>query len=182
MGCTAWCRYDVYTWSILSNTLQELKADECIEDIFGGGDGWGSHLHRNHDQSSMPTPTQSREASRSHVRNGQGANSDDEGTSRSTSSSNLASLFSKKRVSPKVPSRPHLTPTTSSMNQSHIMGRRHTSELKPGAVSGRGSLEQQARKMEAATKHGKRRPLHNEIDEMNREDLKSWTIRSRAVS
>lgn len=24
----------------------ELKADECIEDIFSGGDGWGSHLGR----------------------------------------------------------------------------------------------------------------------------------------
>lgn len=71
------------------------------------------------------------------------------------------------------------------MSQTHLLVRRDTSDLKAGAVSGRGSLEQQARKMEAATKHGKRRPLHNEIDEMKnpyREDLRSWTIREKATS
>jgi len=51
-------------------------------------------------------------------------------------------------------------------------------------VSGRGSLEQQARKMGAIAKYGKRRLKNHEIDEMNnpyREDLRSWTVREQAI-
>ncbi|KAJ9630964.1 hypothetical protein H2203_001492, partial [Taxawa tesnikishii (nom. ined.)] len=133
----------------------ELRADKCIEDIFAGGDGWG-----------LTTDLRA-----------EGGSYSDDARSRNASATNLA------------------TPSSTNLNRSpkSKQGRLSTENArrddrawrkamdgwsrdgggglgKPGAVSGRSSLEQQARKMERDKSKGREsRPL-NEVDEFEVKD------------
>lgn len=155
--------------------LQELRADKCIEDIFAGGDGWGSHNRSSSGGVQFPDrPTGDDSGSYS-----------DDARSRNASATNLA------------------TPSSTNLNRSpkSKQGRLSTENArrddrawrkamdgwsrdgggglgKPGAVSGRSSLEQQARKMERDKSKGREsRPL-NEVDEFEvKDDLRSWRVR-----
>ncbi|KAF2223863.1 N-terminal C2 in EEIG1 and EHBP1 proteins-domain-containing protein [Elsinoe ampelina] len=157
----------------------EPRADECIEDIFAGGDGWGSRTPKN-DSSRAVTPTQSR----MNIRD----DSDDEhgGLSRDSSTSNLSSVFGRHRHK-WSPSKHHSRKAASpSIFGSRDLKERHSaSMLKPAGVSGRTSLEQQVRKMERAGGVNlgakKRRHEIDEFDNPYKEDLRSWRIRGNVV-
>ena len=157
----------------------ELKADECIEDIFAGGDGWGSHLHHTGHHSSTPTPAQSS----LNVQHDYYRHSDDDSGSRSTSSTNLAAKFGrgKAKGSPK-----HKGNTTPHVNYAQDDRSKLTegTGLRHMAVSGRTSLAQQAKKMVKMNKE-RSEPQGNEIHEFDnpyREDLRSWKIRDTSIT
>ncbi|KAG8631342.1 hypothetical protein KVT40_000482 [Elsinoe batatas] len=157
----------------------EPRADECIEDIFAGGDGWGSRTPKN-DSSRAVTPTQSR----MNIRD----DSDDEhgGLSRDSSTSNLSSVFGRHRHKWSLSKHHSRKAASPSMFGSRDLKERHSaSMLKPAGVSGRTSLEQQVRKMERAggVNLGAKKGRH-EIDEFDnpyKEDLRSWRIRGNVV-
>ncbi|KAK4973268.1 hypothetical protein LTR66_011208 [Elasticomyces elasticus] len=167
----------------------ELKADECIEDIFAGGDGWGS-------------PDINFDAGRAKPAQAHHAVGDDSGSYSSSPRSTHPSAStpaSKKHHTAKSISRlDHVraenrdsgnnfgdnnkgSGTRGFAGYSSGRHRRNASEtrvgLGDGGVKGRGSLEQQARKVEMEERHGsKMRPM-NEVDELDaREDLRSWRI------
>lgn len=148
---------------------QELRADECIEDIFAGGDGWGSHKHG----SKQPNTT-TRRAHTPH----KGQSSDDEHKYRhsSTRTTGTASRngFRSHHQKPSL------------MHSSHNPGRRgdqfHRQFVGDShhGVTGRTSINQQVRDMKRSSKHGKRPLWNHEVDEFDnpwRQDLSSWTIR-----
>ncbi|PSK34071.1 hypothetical protein B9Z65_8397 [Elsinoe australis] len=155
----------------------EPRADECIEDIFAGGDGWGQRTPKN-EHSRAATPTQSR----LNVKD----DSDDEsgGLSRDSSASNLSSIFGRGNKNKWSPSKNAARKTPVSQHgfgEGGVRDKPSMSMLKPGSVSGRTSLEQQARKMEKAggRDFGMKKGRH-EIDEFDnpyKEDLRSWKIR-----
>ena len=109
--------------------------------------------------------------------------SDDDAGSRSTSSTNLASMFGRKgRSSPKH--KGNAIPPSNPAQEEQRPKKAERPETKHMAVSGRTSLEQQARKMGRTSK---REPIlrKNEVDEFNnpyREDLRSWKIRDINVT
>lgn len=130
----------------------ELKADECIEDIFAGGDGWGDrekpysyqHQHQHqHQQRQQPVRfaagDSSSSVSESEARHMRGSNS-------------------------------------STHRKSHETLRPGDAHAKAAGVRSRGSLglEQQASQMKAEAARARHRP-HHEVDEFDlREDLCSW--------
>ena len=156
------------------------RADDCIEDIFSGGDGWGGS-RSNNGTSRATTPTQSR------INLGLRDDSDEDHMSRDSSVTNLSGVFSSGRKSKwGSPSRK----VPSSRNSPGNFGRHDLREklssgaLKSGGVAGRASLEQSVRKMErAGGTLGNGGPRPYEIDEFNnpyKEDLRSWRIRGAA--
>ncbi|KAF2152016.1 hypothetical protein K461DRAFT_227020, partial [Myriangium duriaei CBS 260.36] len=132
----------------------EPRADDCIEDIFAGGDGWGgarnnNSSNNNNGNSRATTPTQSR------INLGLHDDSDEDNMSRNSSVTNISSV---EKLS--------------------------SGALKSGGVTGRTSLEQSVKRMERAggirVNDGSR---GHEIDEFNnpfKEDLRSWRVRSAA--
>ncbi len=125
----------------------ELRADECIENIFAGGDGWGIEHHNHHDASS------SAKHGADHNRLAAG-DADVKGWHRHKHnwSRDASTSKSKKRYGSLDEGRPS------------------------GSTGGRASLEHHANnlKAEAAT-HQNQSPL--EVDEFElREDLRSWRI------
>ncbi|KAL8673929.1 MAG: hypothetical protein Q9168_001676 [Polycauliona sp. 1 TL-2023] len=127
----------------------ELPADECIEDLFAGGDGWGKVLRKGKkvkEPSGGSTDGEESDADRrtlkAHQRNPSGAHS----------------------KYPSHKSRAHLRTTSGSNNHSS------------GGVSGRASIEQQ---IQSSSADSTARPFRrtDEIDEFTaREDLRSWEI------
>lgn len=130
----------------------ELPADECIENIFAGGDGWGKQ--KTGDQSQGSTGK----------RGGDGANGDDsDGDFRATQGHRRNSSGFGRR--------------TNAKQRSHgrTGSKDHDSNRSTGGVNGRGSSEQQTNSSSAEEKRTYRR-MH-EIDEFDaREDLRSWEI------
>ncbi|KAI9702220.1 MAG: hypothetical protein M1820_006302 [Bogoriella megaspora] len=136
----------------------ELKADECIEDIFAGGDGWGGS------DATSPRGTHRRDQLAI------GAESDDD---HSEGRHQRLPHGSHKRGASRQNVRNGVEST--SMKSSHIS---HKSIGRADGVSGRTSLEQQASNMKA-TAERERRKRSSEADELDlREDLRSWTISS----
>ncbi|KAF1829021.1 hypothetical protein BDW02DRAFT_190971 [Decorospora gaudefroyi] len=123
----------------------ELKADECIEDIFAGGDGWGD---REKPYAQQPRANLLRFV----TGDSSGSVSESEPRHMRGSSSNSSTHRKSHETL-----RPGDTKTKHSPN-----------------VRGRGSLEQQASKMKAEAARSRHRP-HHEVDEFDlREDLCSW--------
>lgn len=149
----------------------ELKADDCIEDIFSGGDGWGSHLHASSEENRLYAD---------------GELVDDK-MSRNTSATNLT-VNHDHNPSSKSPK--------TSLGHSHRHSRGNSIDIKKkrgggdwsshgggglgkqGIFGGRTSLYQQARRVEMDRfRHSKEKA--NEVDEFNnayREDLRAWKI------
>ena len=129
----------------------ELPADQCIEDIFAGGDGWGRQEQSGQTPSLRPsdesTEERDSEGDRTTVRR-QGNTSSDYGS--------------------RLGTKPRHTPSNS---QDH--GRRGAN-----GVSGRLSIEHQVQSgASESIKHGFERA--HEVDEFSiREDLRSWEISS----
>lgn len=137
----------------------ELRADESIEDIFAGGDGWGdrdkAYEYKVRDQyiygddSGSLSDSDSRPRSR-HTRNGSGG--------------------PRKGIDLRHQSQETL------VDKGHH--RHHHRRASSGGVRGRGSLEQQANQMKAQVDRTRQKPSH-EVDEfVAREDLRSWTLPS----
>lgn len=123
----------------------ELKADECIEDIFAGGDGWG-------DRAKPYSPQ------RSNIRFATQA------TGTGDSSTSASSDERHARESRRMMSKSHDTLRPGSAYSGSP--KQH--------VRGRGSLEQQAHHMKAEAERQRHRP-HYEVDEFElRQDLCSW--------
>ncbi|KAF1816351.1 hypothetical protein P152DRAFT_505025 [Eremomyces bilateralis CBS 781.70] len=132
----------------------ELSADKCIEDIFAGGDGWGDR-----DLSFDP--------------NGAGnGNVEDSG---SLSGSERNTLHpSRRNYSGAFSSRPNSK--DGSLETLKDLDKHEVPLTAGEGIRGRGSLEQQAQNMKAASERG-RRPHNTEMDEFDaREDLRSWQI------
>ncbi|KAK7547143.1 N-terminal C2 in EEIG1 and EHBP1 proteins-domain-containing protein [Phyllosticta citricarpa] len=129
----------------------ELRADECIEDIFSGGDGWGKEAQP---ESRDRLSTEGGET---------GSLGDGRSWHRSTPSqtSNKSQDVSKK------------------MRAGLVHERGLSLGRSTAAVRGRASLEQQAHQMKANSQTPKGRSTH-EVDELDvREDLRSWAIPTR---
>ena len=124
----------------------ELKADECIEDIFAGGDGWGNK------EKAYDTPQDSMKL----------AGGDSSG---SMSESEPLPIHRSKRRGADGLRKSHETLRPGDIGHSGT-----------GGVRGRGSLEQQAHQMKAEAERRRIKPPHevNEFDV--REDLRSWRL------
>lgn len=142
----------------------ELRADECIEDIFAGGDGWGgrpsypAHLSQNRDRTSEGDKhghsDRQSHLKPPHFRHGSN------GGARSASSH--ASQESTPRARASQDSTRYTPPVGS-------------------AVGGRSSLEQHANSLKADADARQERNT-DEVDEFDlRDDLRSWTISQQAV-
>jgi hypothetical protein len=136
----------------------ELKADECIEDIFAGGDGWGGKDH-----STPHSPRRDQLAI--------GEESDDQ---RGAGDSHLSSLSNSRNMTSKTGK--GVADSVKSLRHSHHS--RHRSAGKADGVSGRGSIEQQANHLKAEAERNKGKSSY-EVDELElREDMRSWNITS----
>ncbi|KAK8221335.1 N-terminal C2 in EEIG1 and EHBP1 proteins-domain-containing protein [Phyllosticta capitalensis] len=130
----------------------ELRADECIEDIFSGGDGWGER--------------ESLSSSRDHL-TAEGGDTGSLGDSRSWHRSNPSQGSNKSQDAPKK------VRAALGHERGLSLGR------STAAVRGRASLEQQAHQMKADSHAAKSRPTR-EVDELDvRDDLRSWAIPTR---
>lgn len=157
----------------------ELKADECIEDIFAGGDGWGSHISNGGSRTATATPVQGGSGgddSGSHT---------DESKRRNASNTNLSAPGTVKSRKP-VKAKPNLYYPSGSGGDGTRKGGLEGKEViregygKPGSVLGRGSLAQQAKKIGMSKSSSKRQPV-GEVDEFEiKDDLRSWRIREAA--
>ncbi|CAD0108833.1 unnamed protein product [Aureobasidium uvarum] len=153
-------------------TKAELRADDCIKDIFAGGDGWGSHL--DHVQHTL------------HVNP-----SSDEDKSRSANLTPTDNFTRSPRSKSPLPG--HQRNISKESVQSNrrkgfdgwAKDTSSTSNLsKHGTFGGRSSLHQQAMKFELESAKRKPKPANNEIDEFDnpwREDLRSWKIGRSAM-
>lgn len=130
----------------------ELKADECIEDIFAGGDGWG-------DRAKPYSPQRGgiRFTTASTATTGDSSTSAS-GDERHTQRSRRMTSKSQDTLRP----------------GSAYSGSGSGSGSPKHHVRGRGSLEQQAHHMKAEAERKRHRP-HHEVDEFDlRQDLCSW--------
>ena len=141
---------DMYRRTLAASWLAqagELPADQCIENIFAGGDGWAA----NHDPGVNASPRLG------------GSTEEDE------SDGDSRTLRGHKRNTSGTGSRGTIKPTHQGRNSS-----KGESE-NPGAVSGRGSIADHIHSGSGAKNHTHRR-MH-EVDEFtSREDLRSWQI------
>ena len=127
----------------------ELPADECIEDIFAGGDGWGKALRKN-----KKTTKPDRGST-------DGEESDADRTTLKAHRRNTSNGH------PKYPS---------NKSNGHLRTSSRSNNNSDGGVSGRASIEQQ---MNSSSTDTTARPWRRagEIDELTaREDLRSWEI------
>ncbi|KAL1302049.1 hypothetical protein AAFC00_002494 [Neodothiora populina] len=154
----------------------ELKADDCIEDIFSGGDGWGSHLHDKDKQAH--------------------ASAEDADDQTSTHSAHLAPDDHQRHPRSKSPTR-----SSTNSHQRHHSYHKSTDSKhstsgygggdwstphagglgKHGIFSGRTSLHQQARRVELENmmKNKNKTKSSNEVDEFDnpyRDDLRGWRV------
>lgn len=125
----------------------ELKADECIEDIFAGGDGWG-------DRAKPYSPQRG------------GIRFTTASTTATGDSSASASGDERHTQGRRMMSKSQDTLRPGSAYSGSGSPKQH--------VRGRGSLEQQAHHMKAEAERKRHRPNH-EVDEFDlRQDLCSW--------
>ena len=129
----------------------ELPADQCIENIFAGGDGWGNPRSGDH----LQVPTSKRN----------GDSTEDDGSERD-SRARRGHRRNTSSFSCSMKQRGHGRKASKGDHSSVI----------PDGVDGRGSIKQQANSSSAEEKtRGYRRV--QEIDEFEaREDLRSWEI------
>jgi hypothetical protein len=125
----------------------ELKADECIEDIFAGGDGWGDK-----EKPYASTPNHHRTAKYS-TADSSGSVSESEPLSRTVRGLSGSHRKSQETIRPG-----------------------DVGAGSPRGVHGRSSLEQQAHHLKAEVERKQLRQGH-EVDEFEvREDLRSWRL------
>ena len=127
----------------------ELPADKCIEDIFAGGDGWGSQADNDHTPHLRPS---------------------DDSTEDRESDVDRRTVRRQDNKSSRYGSRLETTPRHSPKNSNdHSIQGAH-------GVSGRASIEQQVHSNTAQSK-ARNFKRSNEINEFSaREDLRSWHI------
>ncbi|THV84132.1 hypothetical protein D6D02_03966 [Aureobasidium pullulans] len=147
----------------------ELRADDCIKDIFAGGDGWGSHLdHVQHTRHLNPSSDEDKSRSAN-------LTPTDNFTRSPRSKSPL--LGHQRNVSKEsVQSDRRKGFDGWAKDASSAMG---GNLGKQGAFGGRSSLHQQAMKFELESAKRKPKAGQGEIDEFDnpwREDLRSWKI------
>lgn len=200
---------DMYRRSLAASWFSqpgELAADQCIEDIFAGGDGWGD---RQLPYDSITPQTSSPFKSRMGTPGDSGSPSEDEKSShfsrrwnrhhrRQSSGGSLTQSAEKHRSRwrsretlrklppPTLISSPephHISDSgvNGGTAAPHIFNPKylehpHNEASTVGPVSGRASLEQQANAMEAEVEKAKKKAAH-EVDELQiREDLRSWRL------
>ncbi|KAG9582652.1 hypothetical protein KCU86_g15482, partial [Aureobasidium melanogenum] len=145
----------------------ELRADDCIKDIFAGGDGWGSHLdHVQHNHHLNP-------------------NSDED---KSRSANLTPTEHSSKSPRSKSPRHGHHRNVSKESVQSDRRkgfdgwSKDNSSNgnlSKHGTFGGRSSLHQQAMKLEQESAKRKQKLGQHEVDEFDnlwREDMVSWKV------
>jgi len=175
MGCTTWGRLILsqvlFTFSQVLTVNQELRADECVEDIFAGGDGWGSRLH----QSKNPT-LRPRGSNISHDEDIMDDDHDYRNRSgrHSTDSSPRKGLFRSHHNKP--------NPSQSRMDNSRRGDsfHRHFVRDSQHGSNGQTHIDHQSHGPKKVSKHGKRPLLNHEVDEFSnpwRDDLSSWKVR-----
>ena len=136
----------------------ELPADECIENIFAGGDGWRLGEQKSGSLLALPTVKRVEDSTE---------DGESEGESRRTSghmrrfSGYRHGAAEKHKGHVRTSSKPEETLTTAD------------------AVSGRASIEQQVHLSQSEKKRKSHRRMH-EVDESEaREDMRSWEISAR---
>lgn len=151
----------------------ELKADDCVEDIFAGGDGWGSHLHN------KGAVKNDEEDDQSHVDHSHLAPMD----GRSPRSKSPRRLFGHGHHN-----RHHSNNKSMESKKGGGFGDWTTPSTgglgKHGIFAGRSSLHQQARRVQEENLRMKKKKA-NEVDEFDntyREDLRGWRINVDALA
>lgn len=150
----------------------ELKADECIEDIFAGGDGWGDR-HKPYPSAML----QVEKPMAGRMADGMGARED---SSRSSDSS-PGPFHRKDKHHVRVASGESLFHrTTDNRPRSNGQGAVKKGDVgqigSGGGVKGRASLEQQARQLKAGAEEQGQKHVR-EVDELEiRDDLRSWRL------
>lgn len=132
----------------------ELRADDCIEDIFAGGDGWGNR-DKAHDASRVENLS---------------VGDDSASLSDSDARSSRRHKHSRSGISGFTRGAKNKTRSNEAVNKSDV---RHDGA---SGVRGRSSLEQQAHRMKAEAERRTQKPSYevNEVDV--REDLRSWKL------
>lgn len=147
----------------------ELRADECIENIFAGGTGWAKTDDPNlASQTAREQSTSDRRDSTAPARGADPANHGEHGGQYLSSASAAA------------PRASHHQPSSSASSARRFGGGAGGPAVAPG-VSGRTSLEQRANnlKAEAAATKAPAAATTRDIDELEiREDLKAWKLPS----
>ena len=150
------------TWAAQAG---ELPADECIEDIFAGGSGWGNRREQNREPSSRTHPDRDIDGDDS-----AGSLSDDMPTQRSSSNT-------RKKVSSGSTQSGHRSVSKKRRHRTAPVIAAHDQGGDDNADSG--SSSQQSTLGMGITAHKDRRtgkPRH-EVDEFSvREDLRSWRL------
>lgn len=165
----------------------ELKADECIEDIFSGGDGWGSRSHKKGDPSGT-----------SRGLNPDGATIMAEDGSRHTSAEHLSAHGHTGQQSPRSKSPPRRSPGHHHMRSKDKIGDKKagfgdwpTSNHERGhgkhggSFGGRASLHHQARRIQLEKSWKSKNKTTHEVDEFDnpyRDDLRSWKVNVDALA
>lgn len=156
----------------------EPRADECIEDIFSGGDGWGERGGIAAG-SQAATPIQSR----LHLPARLDDDSDDNShLSRPNSNSNLSAAYNARRNKWGSPGKRAGGRQAAQSHHHDLRESLSAANMHGSAVSGRSSIEQSFRKMErhGLTTGGRRGKGDHFIDEFSnpyKEDLSNWRVR-----
>ena len=131
----------------------ELPADECIENIFAGGDGWGKEGSNNH----LQAP---------------GAKKSEDSTGDAGSEGEIKAVHRHRRNSSSFGNRPN--PKQRGHGRTNSKG--NHSYAATSDISGRASIEQQVQSQSSSAEENRRRYRRApEIDEIDaREDLRSW--------
>ena len=131
----------------------ELPADECIDNIFAGGDGWGK------DKAGAVMPS---------------AKQMGDSTEDAESEGDPRPVHGHRRTSSAYGGR------SSSNSRGHARtGSKENRHSSANGVSGRGSIDQQAQSSNAEIRRRNLRRAH-EVDEFEaREDLRSWEISAK---
>ena len=144
------------------------RADDMIEDLFNGGDGW-CRKRPDDIPGESPTPPI---GSSMHDHMGGGQSDEDTRTLRLSKQRNWSGFLGRRhgRKSSKGELQAHDNHDDAPLGQ----GLMHMADA-PRGVQGRGSFEHQAAKMQGEVE-GRKRPPHA-VDELEiREDLRCWTI------
>lgn len=130
----------------------ELKADECVENIFAGGDGWGD----------KDKPYDTSRAEGFPVGDDSGSLSDNDSRSGRRHKYSRSGIF--------------VRGGDSTRRSNEAINKTDSRHDEMSSVRGRSSLEQQAHQMKAEAERRTRKPNY-EVDEFEvREDLRSWRL------
>lgn len=186
-------RHDLYRMIVAASWAaapDQLSADECIEDIFGGGDGWGGNGGRKA-RTAAAADAKAKANARSAIGDdgrrsrgrdeSRGMFADRDGVGGRSSSSSMANISAFFRSADKNTG---AAPAASRSSSRRRSGADSSAANGAGAaVSGRQGLDAEAGKLGLSkSTEGSQRNEIDEFDVTYRDDLRSWKISDAAAA